>query len=79
MIEARVRQTAEARGIKSSYQLQRALGVSPTVALRLWRSEVTRFSVETLDKLCSALECQPGDLLVHVPDKKSKQRKQPSG
>ncbi len=68
MIEAKVRETAEGRGIKSSYELQHALGVAPTVALRLWRDEVTRFSVETLDKLCSALDCQPGDLLIYVPN-----------
>ncbi len=69
MIEAKVRETAEARGVKSSYELQHALGVAPTVALRLWRGEVTRFSVETLDKLCGALDCQPGDLLIYVPNK----------
>ncbi len=71
MIEAKVREKAEARGVKSSYELQHALGVAPTVALRLWRGEVTRFSLETLDKLCSALNCQPGDLLIFVPDKKN--------
>jgi putative transcriptional regulator len=70
MIDTRVRQTAEARGIKSAYELQKALDLSPTVALRLWRGEVTRYSVETLDKLCTALECQTGDLLVYVPEKK---------
>jgi putative transcriptional regulator len=70
MIDTRVRQTAEARGIKSAYELQKALDLSPTVALRLWRGEVTRYSVETLDKLCAALECQTGDLLVYVPEKK---------
>jgi DNA-binding Xre family transcriptional regulator len=61
---------AESRGIKSSYELQHALGVTPTVAIRLWRGQVTRFSVGTLDKLCSALSCQPGDLLLYVIDRK---------
>lgn len=70
VIESKVREIAEARGVRSSYALQRALDVAPTVALRLWRGEVTRYSVETLNKLCSAFNCQPGDLLVYVPDKK---------
>jgi DNA-binding Xre family transcriptional regulator len=70
MIETRVREMAEARGIKSSYELQHALDVVPTVALRLWRGQVTRFSLDTLDRLCTALSCQPGDLLIHVSDKK---------
>lgn len=27
-------------------------------------------TIETLDKLCAALDCQPGDLLEYVPDEK---------
>jgi putative transcriptional regulator len=26
-------------------------------------------SLEVIDKLCAALNCQPGDLLEHIPDK----------
>ncbi|MFN0120404.1 MAG: helix-turn-helix domain-containing protein [Blastocatellia bacterium] len=59
---------AESRGLTSSYQLQHALGVAPTVAVRLWRNVVTRFSLDTLNKLCEVLECQPGDLLVYEAD-----------
>jgi DNA-binding Xre family transcriptional regulator len=68
MIETKVKEVAESRGIKSSYELQRALDVVPTVAVRLWRGKVTRFSVETLDKLCAAFKCQPGDLLRYRED-----------
>jgi putative transcriptional regulator len=70
VIQSRVKEVAEAQGVKSSYELQNALGVAPTVALRLWRGKVTRFSTDTLNKLCSAFNCQVGDLLVYVPDKK---------
>ena len=65
MIASQIRAVAESRGLTSSYQLQHAIDVAPTVALRLWRNEVTRFSLETLNKLCEVLECQPGDLLVY--------------
>ena len=34
--------------------------------LKNGRAKAVRFS--TLDALCQALGCQPGDLLVHVPD-----------
>lgn len=27
-------------------------------------------TIETLDRLCAALDCQPGDLLEYVPDEK---------
>lgn len=69
MIESKIREVAEMRGVKSSYELQHRLGVAPTVAVRLWRGKVTRFSTETLDKLCNAFDCGVGDLLVYVPNK----------
>lgn len=70
VIESRIKEVAESKGVKSSYELQHALGVAPTVALRLWRGEVTRFSTETLNKLCRTFKCGVGDLLVYIPDKK---------
>jgi putative transcriptional regulator len=70
MIKSRVREVAEENGVKSSYELQHRIGLAPTVALRLWRDEVTRFSRETLEKLCREFDCQVGDLLVYVREKK---------
>ncbi len=66
MIESRIRQVAEARGLTTAYQLQVALGVVPTVAARLWKAEFTRISLDTLDKLCATLDCEPNDILVRV-------------
>jgi DNA-binding Xre family transcriptional regulator len=71
VIHSRVREVAESKGVRSSYALQHALDVAPTVALRLWRGQVTRYSLDTLNKLCTTFSCQPGDLLVFVPDKKA--------
>jgi putative transcriptional regulator len=70
MIKSKVREVAEANGVKSSYALQHTLGVAPTVATRLWQDKVTRFSTDVLSRLCAAFNCQVGDLLVYVPDKK---------
>jgi len=70
MIKSRVREVAEARGVKTSYELEKAADVAPSVASRLWQDKVTRFSADTLNKLCEALKCQPGDLLIHIPAKK---------
>lgn len=33
------------------------------------RREPTRIDVNTLDKLCEALDCLPGDLIQYIPDK----------
>lgn len=63
-IEVKVRQIAEARGIKSSYQLQNLLGVKPAVAVKLWKNKVKQFNLETMLIVCDKLNCQPGDLLV---------------
>ena len=37
--------------------------------LRTGKVKGVRFS--TLEKICEALNCQPGDILAHVPDSKS--------
>ncbi len=69
-IKSKIKEVAEKNGITSSYYLQQKLGVAPTVAVRLWRDEVTRFSVEILEKLCEEFNCQVGDLLVYMPAEK---------
>ncbi len=65
MIESRIKEIAVSRGIRSSYGLQKALGIAPSNALRLWEGKVTRFSVEILDKLCESFGVSVGDLLVY--------------
>jgi excisionase family DNA binding protein len=65
MIESRIKEIAASRGIGSSYGLQKALGIAPSNALRLWEGKVTRFSVEILDKLCESFGVSVGDLLVY--------------
>ena len=47
--------------------LAEAVGISPAnlAALKNGRAKAVRFS--TLEALCEALDCQPGDLLRHEP------------
>lgn len=63
MITKHVREMAEARGIRHAHALQKAIGVSPTVAAKLWKGEFEMIGLSTLDKLCRVLKCQPGKLL----------------
>lgn len=35
---------------------------------KLRNNPPTRVDIETLDKLCTALNCQPGELLRHIPN-----------
>lgn len=72
MIEIRIKEVANDRGIKNAHRLQLAAELSPAAAARFWKTEVEKISMETLDRLCKALECQPGDLFVYTADQPKK-------
>lgn len=40
--------------------------------LKTGKAKAVRFT--TLEAICKALDCQPGDILEYVPDKKSNRR-----
>jgi putative transcriptional regulator len=44
------------------------VGITEVNMSLLKQGKVKGVRFETLDKICEFLECQPGDLLVHVPD-----------
>jgi len=43
-------------------------GVGRDTVSRYYHGKVAAIEVAVLDRLCKALGCQPGDLLVYVPD-----------
>ena len=47
-------------------ELRQKIGVSSTTIAKLSKNEYV--SLEVIDKLCSALSCQPGDILEYHPD-----------
>lgn len=57
-----------ARRKMSSGELAEKIGISATnlSILKTGKARAIRFS--TLDALCSALECQPGDILEYKPE-----------
>ena len=65
MLVTRIREAAEERGIKSGYQLTKVLGISPSMGARLWKDKVDMIALSTLEKLCTALNCEPKDLFVY--------------
>ena len=69
MIVVTIRERAEKHGITTAYQLQKAMGISPTIAARLWRGDFDKIGIGTLDRLCRVLRCQPDKLLHYVADK----------
>jgi putative transcriptional regulator len=56
------------------YRLARETGLTVPTAYRLADPELEfgRFTADTLDRICAALNVQPGDLLEWVPEQKRK-------
>jgi DNA-binding Xre family transcriptional regulator len=75
MIRAKIKEVAESKGVPNAYQLGLLIGVTPNVSARLWKDDFTQIGKVTLDKLCFALGCNVGDLLVYEHDKGKKATK----
>lgn len=54
------------RGIKKK-DLQKMAGITPTIMARLAKDG--NVQVDTIGKICTALDCQPGDIMENVPEK----------
>ena len=61
-----------ARRKMASGELSEKVGISPAniSILKTGKAKAIRFS--TLDSLCAALQCQPGDILEFRPDAETK-------
>jgi putative transcriptional regulator len=60
----RVRELAEQQEITTITQLAAAVGVAYDTAADLWHARARRIDLGTLERVCIALNCTPGDLLV---------------
>jgi putative transcriptional regulator len=71
MIEVRLKQVLETKG-RTRYWLAKEADIHYSTLARIERAEHTnRIELRVLDELCRVLECQPGDLLVFVDERKS--------
>jgi len=60
---------------RSFYWLAKETGISHTTLWRLKKGKAVGINFETLEKICRALRCQPGDILFLTNDKTSPSRK----
>ena len=60
---------------RSFYWLSKETGISHTTLWRLRKGKAVGINFETLEKICGALRCQPGDILSLTNDKTSPRRK----
>ena len=65
VIESTLGKVLETRD-KSLYWLQQQTGIAYTTLFRLRHNQASSVSFEVMDKICRALECQPGDLFTHA-------------
>lgn len=52
----------------SSKDLAERIGISPVNLSRIKTGKISAVRFSTLDAMCQALDCQPGDLLEFIPD-----------
>ncbi|HYE73613.1 MAG TPA: helix-turn-helix transcriptional regulator [Blastocatellia bacterium] len=68
MIKITIQEMAQRRGITTAYQLQKALQIQPDVAAGLWKGELSKIGIVSLDRLCRILRCQPCGLIRYIPN-----------
>jgi putative transcriptional regulator len=75
MIRLRLAEILKERGW-TPYRLSQVTGLTAPTVYRLADPSLRfgRFTADTLDRLCEALEVQPGDLLERVPDEGGRRR-----
>ena len=70
MIEIRVDELLAGRG-RTFYWLAKETGISHSTLWRLKKGKALGINFVTLEKICGALHCQPGDILRSAGKKKA--------
>jgi putative transcriptional regulator len=65
VIQVRLDQLLEG---KSRYWLAKQAHITQLAIANLSKGKTQRIEFETLNAICKALDCQPGDVLAYVPD-----------
>jgi putative transcriptional regulator len=77
MIEIRVDQLLAEHG-RTFYWLAKETGISHTTLWRLKKDKALGINFDTLEKICEALKCQPGDILALPSTKKNVRKSAPA-
>lgn len=78
MIDIRVDQLLAEHG-RTFYWLAKETGISHTTLWRLKKGKALGINFETLEKMCQALKCQPGDVLALANGKPAMKAAKKSG
>jgi DNA-binding Xre family transcriptional regulator/predicted DNA-binding transcriptional regulator AlpA len=74
MIRIKIADIAKEKGLERAYALQKALDCSPTMASKLWKGTFKQIGIETIDRLCQLLDCEPSDFIVYDSGKPKAQK-----
>ena len=74
MIEMRIDELLEERG-RTFYWLAKETGISHTTLWRLKKGKALGINFVTLESICRALTCQPGDILRLESDEQASKRR----
>ena len=79
MIELSVREVAEQKGISNPLSLSKESGIAYANCHKIWNNQQKMISLDTLDRLCKALNCEPGDILLRVDDGNAESKRKLKG
>ncbi len=71
MIKVTIHKAMANRDVRFGTQLAEATGITYNHLRQIMAGDAKALKLETLDKLCKALDCGVGDLLEYVPDEEA--------
>lgn len=74
MIQPKLSEVLEGQG-KSLYWLAQETGVAYSTLHKFNKAQTKGIDFRVLDEICAALSCQPGDILIRLPDGPAKPAK----
>jgi len=75
MVKFRLHKVAADRDILKIGEMAERAGLSPQTVSGIWNNNALRIDLATLNALCEALHCTPGDLLEYVAETTAKGKK----
>jgi len=75
MIRFRLHKVAANQDITKIKDVAEKAGLSALAVSGIWNNASLRVDLSTLNALCEALHCTPGDLLEYVPEASAKGKK----
>ena len=78
MIKIRIDELLEKRG-RTFYWLAKETGISHTTLWRLKKGRAVGINFPTLEQICRALSCQPGDVLKLAGEKRGGRKRAAKG